>query len=85
MDRKQIEEVIMKEVKEISETDECDLDMDLMDDFGFSSIEMMELVSYAEREFNVKIASRELRLVATPADLIALVEEKRQDKGNEIL
>lgn len=49
-----------------------------MDEIGFSSIEMMELISYAEKEFDVKIASRELRLVATPADLTRLIEEKKQ-------
>lgn len=78
MDRRQIEEKIMEEIKEISEGEEYSLDMDLMDEIGFSSIEMMELISYAEKEFEVKIASRELRLVATPADLTRLIEEKKQ-------
>ncbi|MCB7319419.1 acyl carrier protein [Lacrimispora sp. 210928-DFI.3.58] len=78
MDRRQIEEKIMEEIKGISEGEEYSLDMDLMDEIGFSSIEMMELISYAEKEFDVKIASRELRLVATPADLTRLIEEKKQ-------
>ena len=78
MDRRQIEEKIMEEIKGISEGEEYSLDMDLMDEIGFSSIEMMELFSYAEKEFDVKIASRELRLVATPADLTRLIEEKKQ-------
>ena len=78
MDRRQIEEKIMEEIKGISEGEEYSLDMDLMDEIGFSSIEMMELISYVEKEFDVKIASRELRLVATPADLTRLIEEKKQ-------
>ena len=41
MDRRQIEEKIMEEIKGISEGEEYSLDMDLMDEIGFSSIEMM--------------------------------------------
>lgn len=50
--------------------------MDLMDEIGFSSIEVMELVSYVEEDFGVRITSRDLRKVATPEDLAELIAGK---------
>lgn len=76
MNRKEIEEKIMKMITEMPEREECTPDMDLMDEIGFSSIEIMELITCAEEIFDVRISSRDLRMVSTPEELAELIEEK---------
>lgn len=56
--------------------EECSTDMDLMDDIGLSSIDVMDLIAKCEAEFRIKISSRDLRKVYTPGDLIDLIEAK---------
>ena len=76
MKRMEIEEKIMKIILGMSGHEVCTADMDLMDEIGFSSIEVMELVSYVEEVFGVRITSRDLRRIATPEDLAELIEGK---------
>ena len=47
-----------------------------MDEIVFSSIEIMELITCAEEIFDVRISSRDLRMVSTPEELAELIEEK---------
>ena len=78
MEKREMEQKIMELIRETAETEEVEKDMDLMDDIGFSSIEVMDLVAGCEAVFGVKISSRDLRRVFTPQDLIDLIEEKVQ-------
>lgn len=52
------------------------LDQDLMEEGCLSSLELMNLIVGVEAEFQVKIPSRELRVVATAEDLAELVCER---------
>ena len=76
MNRTDIEARIMQQIRQMPDREECTGDMDLMDEIGFSSIEVMELVSYVEEDFGVRITSRDLRKVATPEDLAELIAGK---------
>ena len=76
MKRMEIEDKIMKIILGMPGHEDCTADMDLMDEIGFSSIEVMELVSYVEEVFGVRITSRDLRRIATPEDLAELIEGK---------
>lgn len=76
MEKTEIKEKIMKQIRQMPDREECTADMDLMDEIGFSSIEVMELVSYMEEDFGVRITSRDLRKVATPEDLAELIADK---------
>lgn len=76
MKRKEIEEKVMKVILAMPGHEDCTSDMDLMDEIGFSSIEVMELVSYMEELFKVRITSRDLRRIGTPEDLAEMIEGK---------
>lgn len=76
MERARIEEMVMEMITKAPERAGCTVDMDLMDEIGFSSIEVMELIAWAEETFGIKISSRDLRLVATPEDLVDMIEKK---------
>lgn len=78
MEKNEIENKVLQLVREVSGQMDCELEMDLVDEIGLSSVEVMELISGTERLFGIKIASRELRLVMTPADLAALAAQKMQ-------
>lgn len=76
MNQREIEEKIMKLLTDMPECGECTPDMDLMDEIGLSSIEVMELITCAEEMFGIRISSRDLRMVSTPAELAELIEGK---------
>lgn len=76
MKKSEIEMRIMKQIRQMPDRGDCTADMDLMDEIGFSSIEVMELVAYVEEDFGVHITSRDLRRVATPEDLAELIAGK---------
>lgn len=76
MKKNEIETRIMQRIRQMPDRGDCTAAMDLMDEIGFSSIEVMELVSYVEEDFGVRITSRGLRRVATPEDLAELIESK---------
>ena len=73
MEKKEVEQIVLNLITELSGKENCLADMDLIDEIGLSSVEVMGLVSGTERRFGVKIASRELRMDMTPADLAELV------------
>lgn len=76
MKREEILENVQNMVGRLSDREECPPDLDLMDEAGLSSIEIMELLCSLEDTYGVKIAPRDLRLVATVEDLAGLVWEK---------
>lgn len=76
MTHKEILESVQKMVGQLSDREECPPDLDLMDEADLSSIEIMELLCRLEDMYGIKIAPRDLRLVATVEDLAGLVWEK---------
>lgn len=76
MDRKEIEGKIVKWAAEVS-GEECALEMDIMDEVGLSSVELMELLASIEQAWGVRVTARDLRLVATVGDLAELVCKKK--------
>ncbi len=81
MKRENLEEKITAFILDVADIgeEELDMDMELIDEIGLSSIDVMDLVSRCEAEFRIKITSRDLRVVYTPGDLADLVEEKLTD------
>lgn len=83
MKRENLEEKITFFIERMADMAESELDMDmdmeLIDEIGLSSIDVMELVAECEAEFGIKINSRDLRAVYTPGDLVDLVEAKLKD------
>ena len=77
MKREEMEKEIMGWIREVADGDGISMDMDLMDDIGLSSIDVMDLVAKCEAAFRVKITSRDLRRVYTPADLADLIESRQ--------
>lgn len=76
MNRQEINSVLEELIKTISETDEYSADMDLSDDLGLSSIDIMSLLTACERKFGVKIPAKQLRLISTADDLADYIESK---------
>lgn len=76
MNRQEINSVLEELIKTISETDEYSADMDLSDDLGLSSIDIMSLLTACERKFAVKIPAKQLRLISTADDLADYIESK---------
>ena len=73
MKREELLEKVQSMVCQISGREECPPELDLMEEAGLSSIEVMELFSALEDVYKVKIPARELRFVATVEDLADLV------------
>ena len=73
MKREDVQSTVLKLVAEAAGLDTCSPEMDLMDEVGLSSIAVMELLSVLEDRYKIKIPARELRFVATVADLAELV------------
>lgn len=76
MDRKTVEESVLKRLRDTLERDDAYLDMELMGEEGLSSIEVMDLLSSLENEFRIRISSRELRKVETAKELADVIVEK---------
>lgn len=76
MNRQEINSVLEELIKTISETDGYSADMDLSDDLGLSSIDIMSLLTACERKFAVKIPAKQLRLISTADDLADYIESK---------
>ena len=61
MNKQEILTYLEELIKKIAETDDYSSDMDLSDDLGLSSIDIMSLLVACEKKFSVKISARELR------------------------
>ena len=76
MNRQEIDSVLEGLIREVSETDEYKGDMDLSDELGLSSIDIMSLLTACEKKFSVKIPAKQLRMIATADDLADYIESK---------
>lgn len=63
---------IMRDVCEIE--DEITLQSRFVEDFGISSLDMFNLISELEEEFDVSIPTRKLQSIRTVADLMAFIK-----------
>ena len=72
----EIEKTILEIFKNISGKDDITADMDITEEIGLESIEILQCIGLIEKEYNVKISSRELRNVFTIEEMAKLVEEK---------
>ena len=77
MKREEMEKEIMGWIREVADGEGLSMEMDLMDDIGLSSIDVMDLVAKCEAAFHVKITSRDLRHIYTPGDLADLIESRQ--------
>ena len=48
----------------------------LVTDLGFNSFEVVNIVSAFEEEFDIEIADRDIRTLATVGDIMAYIEER---------
>lgn len=71
-----VEAKILEIIREISEIDEVDMEMDFMDEIGLSSLEAAQLIGEVEEAFHIRIPALALRKVLTPADLADAVRER---------
>lgn len=78
MQKQEILTYLEELIKKISGTDEYASDMDLSDDLGLSSIDIMSVLVACEKKFSVKISAKDLRSVTTPEDFAELIESKLQ-------
>lgn len=76
MKREEIQEHIIQWITQ-STGETCTLDMDIMEEVGLSSIELMELLARIEQFCGVRISARNLRMVVTVGDLAELVCKKK--------
>ncbi|MDO5100567.1 MAG: acyl carrier protein [Eubacteriales bacterium] len=51
-------------------------DSDIQSDLGADSLDVMEIVSALEDEFNVEVADDEVESLTTPAKIVAYLEAK---------
>lgn len=58
------------------EPDEIGLQSDLMNDLEFDSFCMMDMLLAFEKEFDISIPDRDLRLFVTVSDIVAYLEKK---------
>ena len=64
---------IMQDVCEIEE--EITLESRFVEDFGISSLEMFQLITEIEEEFDVSIPTRKLQGIRSVADLMAELDK----------
>lgn len=76
MNRQEIDSVLEGLIRAVSETNEYKGDMDLSDELGLSSIDIMSLLTACEKKFSVKIPAKQLRMIATADDLADYIESK---------
>ena len=74
MEKQELEKRVVELVRETASMDNASLHMDLMDDVGLSSIDVMDLIAKCETIFSVKISARDLRKIYTVQDLADLIE-----------
>lgn len=77
MEKQELEKIVVELVRETADVDTVSLSMDLMDDVGLSSIDVMDLIAKCETAFSVKISARDLRRIYTVQDLADLIEGRQ--------
>ena len=58
------------------EPDEISLESDLVNDLEFDSFSMMDMLLAFEKEYDISIPDRDLRLFVTVADIVGYLEKK---------
>ena len=84
MNRAEIEQSVMDMISQELGYDDCESNMDFMDDIGCASVDLMELYAWAEKKYGFKITPADMRSLMTPDDLIDLIEKeikKKVDSG----
>lgn len=81
MDKIIIEDKILEEIRRIleetgSEIGEITRESNFVEDLDFSSLDVMEVISFLEDEFNLKVKDRELQSIMTVEQLIRFVEDR---------
>ena len=76
MTRENIDLILAELIKGVSEAEEYSSDMDLSDDLGLSSIDIMSILTACEKKFSVKIPAKQLRMISTADDLAEYIESK---------
>jgi acyl carrier protein len=61
--------------------EEISLESDLINDLEFDSFCMMDMLLAFEKEYNISIPDRDLRLFVTVADIIEYLEKKTAPSG----
>lgn len=79
MNRQQIDKALEELIKAVSETADYSSSMDLSDDLGLSSIDVMNLFTACKSRFSVKIPAKQLRTISTPDDLADYIEANMQE------
>ena len=76
MDRTAVEQKVKEIVSNLTGTGDISPEMDIMEDLGFSSISLMELIDCLEQEFHISIKVTELKRIFTFGDLVDMTEKK---------
>lgn len=74
--RGEIEKKIIELVSQRTDSDDICMEMDIMEDVGISSLEVMELLTELEGTFQIRIPAIALRRVMTLSDLADVIEER---------
>ncbi|MEE0899078.1 MAG: acyl carrier protein [Acutalibacteraceae bacterium] len=77
MNREEINSILKELICAVSEADGYSSNMDLSDDLGLSSIDIMSLLTACEKKFSVKIPAKQLRMISTADDLADYIESKQ--------
>lgn len=80
-EKKSIEKKILEAISQIleetgSEIDEVTRESNFIEDLDFSSLDVMEVISFLEDEFHLRVKDKELQSIMTVGQLIQFVEDK---------
>lgn len=80
MTRKEIKEIVFRTFKEVMADDEIEIteQSSIMDDLDMDSIEMQEVLSDLEEEFDIEILDSMLKRMITIGDIIDVMTELQE-------
>ena len=81
MDKAEVVQKLIMLMKDVLKKDAVTAEMDIMDEIGLESVEVLQFVGLAETEYGLSLPSRELRGVSTIDDLGELIVKKLQKKA----
>lgn len=84
-----MEKKILEAIKQILEEAGCEnvevtADSRFIEDLDFSSLDVMEVVSFLEDEFELKIKDKELQSILTVGHLIEFTENKVKEQHGRV-
>lgn len=71
-----IYEMVMKGARCMTEGEKIDANADLVDDLGFDSLSLVELITDIEVEFDIEIEEEEMNSIFKYGKLITFVQNK---------